>query len=372
MSGAPTQALVTAMFIPVMTPASGQAIIVTNPPPNLNTNFENVSGGAFLPPATAQGQVVTSGVGPTFGWTAVAPQTVAVTTFNSRLGDVTLTSPDVVTALGFTPYDQDNPAGYQTASDVNALITSGTAGPSTQAPLMDGAPTSGTLALYSRGDHVHPTDTSRYAATNPAGYQTAAQVQAALPAVPVASNAAPVMDGTAAAGALTSWARGDHVHPTDTSRYAASNPAGYQTASQVVALFPPASVLNPIMDGTPNYGVSTAYSREDHVHPTDTSRYAAANPAGYQTAQQVSDAIAAIGGGASPSNAVPLMDGAGAAGSSSLYTRGDHVHPTDTSRAPLNNPVFTGTVTLAQDPAVPLQAVTKQYVDNYTINCGTY
>jgi hypothetical protein len=37
------------------------------------------------------------------------------------------------------------------------------------------------------------------------------------------------------------------------------------------------------------------------------------------------------------------MDGVQAAGSSALYARADHVHPTDTSRAPLNSPEFTGT-----------------------------
>ena len=43
------------------------------------------------------------------------------------------------------------------------------------------------------------------------------------------------MDGTAAVGTGTTWARADHVHPSDTSRYAASNPSGYQTAAQVTA-----------------------------------------------------------------------------------------------------------------------------------------
>lgn len=44
---------------------------------------------------------------------------------------------------------------------------------------------------------------------------------------------------------------------------------------------------------------------------------------------------AAIGGGSSvtPSDAAPLVDGTAAPGTSALYSRGDHVHPTDTSRA---------------------------------------
>ena len=50
---------------------------------------------------------------------------------------------------------------------------------------------------------------------------------------------------------------------------------------------------------------------------------------------------AAVGGG--PGAATPNMDGAAAVGTSTLFSRQDHVHPTDTSRAPLASPTFTGT-----------------------------
>lgn len=43
----------------------------------------------------------------------------------------------------------------------------------------------------------------------------------------------------------------------------------------------------------------------------------------------------------------PKMDGTAAVGSETAYAKGDHVHPTDTSRAPLASPTFTGT------PAAP-------------------
>ena len=46
-----------------------------------------------------------------------------------------------------------------------------------------------------------------------------------------------------------------------------------------------------------------------------------------------------------PSTATPSANGTAAAGSSSAYARGDHVHPTDTTRAPLASPAFTGTPT---------------------------
>jgi hypothetical protein len=40
------------------------------------------------------------------------------------------------------------------------------------------------------------------------------------PGIPPPNNANPAMDGTAAPGVLTSYTRGDHVHPSDTSRVA--------------------------------------------------------------------------------------------------------------------------------------------------------
>ena len=47
----------------------------------------------------------------------------------------------------------------------------------------------------------------------------------------------------------------------------------------------------------------------------------------------------------SPYEVAPLMDGTASAGSSTSYARGDHRHPTDTSRAPLASPALTGTPT---------------------------
>lgn len=45
--------------------------------------------------------------------------------------------------------------------------------------------------------------------------------------------------------------------------------------------------------------------------------------------------------------AAPVMNGTAAAGTSLRYARQDHVHPTDTSRAPLASPNFSGTPTVA-------------------------
>lgn len=47
--------------------------------------------------------------------------------------------------------------------------------------------------------------------------------------------------------------------------------------------------------------------------------------------------------GAAASTTTPKMNGTAATGTETAFARGDHVHPTDTTRAPLASPTFTGT-----------------------------
>ena len=55
--------------------------------------------------------------------------------------------------------------------------------------------------------------------------------------------------------------------------------------------------------------------------------------------------IADVPEGAAASTTTPAMDGTAAVGTETAFARGDHVHPTDTSRAPLASPALTGTPT---------------------------
>ena len=125
-----------------------------------------------------------------------------------------------------------------------------------------------------------------------------------------------------------------------------------------------ASTANPVMNGAVSPGAATTWSRADHVHPTDTTRAPLASPAftGNPTAPTPSTAdsttslattafvkaqgYAAGGTVPTPSVTTPAMDATAAIGSLTTYARGDHIHPTDTSRAPLANPSFTGVVTI--------------------------
>ncbi len=59
----------------------------------------------------------------------------------------------------------------------------------------------------------------------------------------------------------------------------------------------------------------------------------------------------------------PLIDGTAAPGTSLRYARQDHVHPTDTTRAPVASPTFTGTVTA---PTVVTSATSGQHAEEIT------
>lgn len=84
---------------------------------------------------------------------------------------------------------------------------------------------------------------------------TAIASLATVASVPVPATVAPIIDGTATVGVATKYAREDHIHPTDTSRAAVSALPVAATATPLVAA------------GTGAVGAATKYAREDHVHP---------------------------------------------------------------------------------------------------------
>jgi hypothetical protein len=209
----------------------------------------------------------------------------------------------------------------------------GAGAPGSAPPLMDGTATVGTSMLFSRQDHIHPTDTSRApladpvftgnprgptptAGDNDTSLATTAFVTTAIGAISPSvnpSDASPAMNGAAAPGVSALYSRGDHVHPSDTSRQpldatltalaALSATAGLleQTGADTFtkralgagagtsvltrddgdgryafpSSIPVAGASSPLMDGTATVGVATSYARDDHRHPTDTSRQAA-------------------------------------------------------------------------------------------------
>lgn len=98
--------------------------------------------------------------------------------------------------------------------------------PATQTPLMDGTGAVGTSAKYAREDHVHPSDTSKQDALvsgtniktiNGVSVLGSGDIVTPDTTVDPATNA-PLMDGTAAVGTSVKYAREDHVHPSDSSK----------------------------------------------------------------------------------------------------------------------------------------------------------
>ena len=63
------------------------------------------------------------------------------------------------------------------------------------------------------------------------------------------------------------------------------------------------------------------------------------------------------------SSTTPVINGTATIGTATTAARADHIHPTDTSRAPLASPTFTGTVTVPT-PTNSTDAATKGYVDS--------
>lgn len=93
---------------------------------------------------------------------------------------------------------------------------------------------------------------------------------------------------------------------------------------------------------------------------------AVTQPPGDNSSLIATDAFVLANSASAPSTTIPLVDATpGEIGTASTFARGDHVHPTDTSRAPLNSPNFTGTP--EAPTAAPLtddtQIATTAYAD---------
>jgi hypothetical protein len=221
-------------------------------------------------------------------------------------------------------------------------------------PLMDGTSAPGTGTFASRNDHVHPSDTSRAPINSPAltGIPTAPtaslgnnSTQIATTAFVIAnagsggggtpSDDLPLMDGVASAGVAIEYSRGDHIHPS---------PTGF------------APINSPVFTGNPQAPTPLAGDNDTTI----------------ATTAFVANAVSAAGG-LLPSNNNPLMNGTASAGTGTSASRDDHVHPSDTSRAPLASPTFTGVpaAPTASTASNTTQIATTQFVQNVVAGIGS-
>ncbi len=190
------------------------------------------------------------------------------------------------------------------------------------------------------------------------------------------------MNGAAYAGLSGAIARLDHVHPTDVTRAPLASPnfsgspqadtAAVGTATRQIASTQfvvneignarpfEASPINIKTNGTQAVGTNNTVARGDHVHPTDATRAPVNSPTltgtplaptaavNTNTAQIATTAFVnseiAADRPFEDAQANIKMNGVQAVGTNNTVARGDHSHPIDTSRAPVNNPTFTGIV----------------------------
>ena len=237
---------------------------------------------------------------------------------------------------------------------------------STSLPLQDATVAlAGTATTWSRADHVHPTDTTRAPLASPV---FTGDPQAPTPATAdndtsVATTAYVKNQGyaTLASPVFT----GDPQAPTPAT---ADNDTSIATTAFVKAqgyavggAVPSPATTTPLVDaGLGSVGVGTTYARNDHAHPTDTSRAPLASPVFTgdpqaptpltadndtsiaTTAFVKAQSYATTAALPVASSTTPVMDGTAAIGALTTYARGDHVHPSDTSKANLASPTFTG------------------------------
>ena len=142
--------------------------------PSASPTFSGVPLAPTAAPGTNTTQIATTA----YVQTAIAAGG-GVLSFNGRAGAVTLTTADITGAGGaplaspaFTGTPVAPTAGTgtnttQLATTAFVLAQIAASGPaaSTAAPLMNGVASAGSSAAYSRGDHVHPTDTTRFPTT---------------------------------------------------------------------------------------------------------------------------------------------------------------------------------------------------------------
>lgn len=166
-----------------------------------------------------------------------------------------------------------------------------------------------------------------------------------------ASSTTPKMDGTAAVGTETAFARGDHVHPSDTTKVDKVTGKGLST--------------NDYTDDEKSKLAGIAEGAEANVNADWNASSGDAQILNKPT-------IPSAGTGSS----YPAMDGTRALGSNAGYARVDHVHPSDTSRVPttrkVNGKALSSDISLTADDvgALPDDTAIPSKVSDLTNDSG--
>lgn len=135
-----------------------------------------------------------------------------------------ITAGDITTALGYTPYDSSNPAGYITSASLAGYLTVASAA-ATYYPLSN---PSGFISGITSLDVTTALGYTPYDSANPAGYITSSALSGYLTSATAAATYYPL---TNPSGYITGITSGDVTTALGFTPYDAANPAGYITSS---------------------------------------------------------------------------------------------------------------------------------------------
>lgn len=239
--------------------------------PLANPNFSGIPTAPTAAHGTSDGQLATTA----FVQAAVVASTGGVSSFNTRVGNVTLTSADITGAGGVlltgavTSFNTRTGSIALTTADVT-----GAGGAPLASPTFTGTP-AGPTAI---------------AGTNTTQLATTAFVAAAVAAVGAAVTSfngrtgavTLIANDVSAAGGAVLASPAFTGAPTAPTAVSGTNTTQLATTAFVMAAIAQPATVAPLMNqATAAVGTSLLYARQDHVHPTDTSRAAQSSLANY-------------------------------------------------------------------------------------------
>ncbi|MGX9944885.1 tail fiber domain-containing protein [Bradyrhizobium denitrificans] len=223
------------------------------------------------------------------------------------------------------------------AGSASAAATSETNASNSAAASAGSASAAAMSASAAGSSEVNAGVSASHAATSESNAAASATAAAASKS---ATDAALAAVTTLAADASTS---ASNAHTSETNA-AASESAAATSASAAATSETNAAASATAAAGSASDASTSASSALGSKNAASTS---ASNAATSESNAAASAAAAAASAGAmTPASALPLVDGAASVGSSSKYAREDHRHGTDTTRAPVASPSFTGNVSV--------------------------
>lgn len=314
----------------------------------------NGAGGTGLADPGAGGIVARTTAGNTVARTIVGTAPVTVNNGDGVSGNPTISIPNAAAdgatkgLAAFTAADFDGTNGVISIDYANGQTASGT--------LKGFLASADWTTFNNKASTVSPTFTGTPAGPTAAVDTNTTQLATTAYVVAQAAAATPAMSGSAAVGTSTRFARGDHVHPSDTSRAPIASPtftgvpaaptAAVDTNTTQVAttafVVAQAAAANPVMNGSVAVGTSTRFARADHVHASDTSRAPLASPTftGVPAAPtaavdtnttQVATTAFVLAQASAAGDGTPAGPGTADRGASTHYARANHVHPRQTA-----------------------------------------